>query len=787
MELFKLLGTIAVDNGEANANIDATSQKASDLGTKFKTGLATAARVGAAAVTAATGAVVALTTKSVEAYAEYEQLVGGVETLFSDSADIIMGYAEQAYRTAGLSANEYMETVTSFSASLLQGLHGDTAAAAEIADMAITDMSDNANKMGTSMELLQNAYQGFAKQNYTMLDNLKLGYGGTQEEMIRLINDSGILNEEISSLDGITFDQIIEAIHAVQTEMGITGTTALEASTTIQGSISTMKAAWDNLLVGMSDDTADFEVLMSDFVDSVGTVAENLLPRITIALEGVGQLVTTLAPLVAQEFPKMVNILLPSALSAALTIVQGIVAAAPELLSNLMALAPEAVSVITEIGVELTAALLELTPELLMTVMEIFESVLLSLSEAIPEITSLISTTVADVIVLLAESAPDLLAAGVDLFLALAEAIPLANESLILRLPEIVTAITTALTESIPILLEGATEFLTNGIIPAIPMMCEALTIALPQVVDAICSYYVTATPILIDAGIQLLLSLCECIPQVAAELVVAAPQLITAVGSALIENAPLLLESATQAFMAILQAIPVVFAELGSSLVSAAQEIQPIMQEEVGGIFAGAVEAIHSNLQALVSGEVFVSLYQSVVDSWTTTFQTVKDTVSEKIEGARAAVQSAIEKIKSYFDFEWSLPHLKLPHLSVTGSFSLNPPSVPTFSVQWYQKAMDNAMLLNAPTIFGMDQAGNMLGGGEAGQEVVAGSQTLMSMIGDTVAQQNYGVVAVLDQILSAIISMDDNMGGNMREALDGTGISINNREFGRLVKAVT
>ncbi len=217
-------------------------------------------------------------------YSEYEQLVGGVETLFKDSADIVQGYADNAFKSAGLSANKYMETVTSFSASLLQGLNGDTAKAAKIADMAIIDMSDNSNKMGTDMALIQNAYQGFTKKNYTMLDNLKLGYGGTQKEMARLINDSGVLGDTMKvtekNVNEVSFDKIIEAIHVVQTEIGITGTTAVEAANTIEGSKNAMQAAWQNLLTGLADENADVGALFETFMESAETYLDNILPRI---------------------------------------------------------------------------------------------------------------------------------------------------------------------------------------------------------------------------------------------------------------------------------------------------------------------------------------------------------------------------------------------------------------------------------------------------------------------------------------------------------------------------
>ncbi len=277
---------------------------------KIGSAVNTAVKASAAAVGAASAGVAALGTACINAYADYEQLAGGVETLFKDSAETIHSFADNAYKTAGLSANEYMETVTSFSASLLQSLDGDTEKAAAAADLAITDMADNANKMGTAMESIQYAYQGFAKQNYTMLDNLKLGYGGTKEEMQRLLADA-------EKLSGVKYDlssyaDVVEAIHVIQTEMGITGTTAKEASTTIQGSVASMKAAWANLMVGMADDTQNFDMLLSNFIESIGTVADNLLPRIGIVIEGMGKLVAGLAPEIASALPTLTNELLPN-------------------------------------------------------------------------------------------------------------------------------------------------------------------------------------------------------------------------------------------------------------------------------------------------------------------------------------------------------------------------------------------------------------------------------------------------------------------------------------------
>ena len=238
LEVFRLVGSIFVDNEQANKSIGKTDEKAQGVGKTLLGGVKKAGKWGAAIVAGAAAAATAvsgLAATTVSSYADYEQLIGGVETLFKDSAGIVEGYAKNAYKTAGMTANQYMETVTSFSASLLQGLNGDTAEAAKVADMAITDMSDNANKMGTDMQSIQNAYQGFAKQNYTMLDNLKLGYGGTKTEMERLLADASKLSGVRYNIDNL--NDVYEAIHVIQGEMGITGTTAKEATSTISGSI----------------------------------------------------------------------------------------------------------------------------------------------------------------------------------------------------------------------------------------------------------------------------------------------------------------------------------------------------------------------------------------------------------------------------------------------------------------------------------------------------------------------------------------------------------------------
>ena len=330
-------GIEAVNNEMKNTSV------VSQFGSALKSGLAVAAKTAAAATAAAAGAVIALTKSAAENYGEYEQLAGGVETLFKDSAGTVEEYAKNAYQTAGKSANEYMETVTSFSASLLQSMGNDTAAAAKKADRAITDMSDNANKMGTDMQSIQDAYQGFAKQNYTMLDNLKLGYGGTKEEMQRLIDDANALNAAQGNYTNYSIESyadIVDAIHTVQTEMGITGTTAKEASTTIEGSIGAMKAAYANFVTGLGNDNADISELSSQLIQSVGTVAENVLPVVETVLKNIAEAVQQDGPEMIEKFVSYAIEKLPEVISLGLqmviSLVKGIAQNIPQLVTSVL-------------------------------------------------------------------------------------------------------------------------------------------------------------------------------------------------------------------------------------------------------------------------------------------------------------------------------------------------------------------------------------------------------------------------------------------------------------------
>lgn len=417
----------------------------SGFGSTIKKGFALAAKAGIATISAASAGIGAIVKSSASAYADYEQNIGGVETLFKDNADTIVKYASEAYKTAGISANDYMQNVTSFSASLLQGLGGDTAQAAEIANEAMVDMSDNANKFGTDISSIQNAYQGFAKQNYTMLDNLKLGYGGTQAEMARLINDSGVLGDSIKvdekTVNSVSFDKMIEAIHKVQTDLDITGTTSKEAATTVSGSLSSVKAAWANLMAGMGDKNADLKNLIKEMVSTVKTFAKNILPVIKQALSGVTTLISELAPDIAAELPQLVSDLLPQIIEAGAQIFQALVKGISD---NIGTITQAAITAITIIA----TALIQNAGPLVQSLATIITTIAQALPTILPGLISAIVEQIPTVIQAVLECLPAIIDGAIQIVTALAKALVDNIDLIIDGAVQIIDALTMSLSDS---------------------------------------------------------------------------------------------------------------------------------------------------------------------------------------------------------------------------------------------------------------------------------------------------------------------------------------------------
>lgn len=466
---------------EINGDSKGLEKEINGIGSKVKSGfgkIGSIAVAGLAGVTAAVGgtasALAGLGTASVNSYADLEQNIGGIETLFKGSADKVIKNAENAYKTAGMSANQYMETVTGFSASLLQSLGGDTEKAADVADMALTDMADNANKMGTSMESIQWAYQGFAKQNYTMLDNLKLGYGGTKEEMQRLLADA-------QKLTGVKYDisnlsDVYNAIHVIQQNLGITGTTAKEAASTITGSVSSMKAAFDNFLNGSGT--------IDQLINTGLTAIQNIV-------NAAGKLLPDLIQSIANATPQIV--------STINTIF-------PQILNLIIGNAPTILNSIGQVLMALSTTLMEYMPQILTLAMQLIQYFINGLITMLPQIIQMGIQLITQLILGIAQTLPELIPQAINAVITIVE----------------------GLLDNIDLLIDAAIQLiigLAEGLITAIPILIEKIPVIIEKLINAI----VNNLPKLIEMGITLIIKLAEGLIKAIPTLVKAIPQIISA------------------------------------------------------------------------------------------------------------------------------------------------------------------------------------------------------------------------------------------------------------------
>ncbi|WP_303823267.1 hypothetical protein [Ruminococcus flavefaciens] len=601
-------------------------------------------------VTAASGAMIALGKSALDAYADYEQLTGGVSTLFGTqdrsleeyaasvgkSVDAarseydkllqaqsdVLDNAAKAFKTAGLSQNEYMETVTSFSAALIASLGGDTLKAAEVADKAIVDMADNANKMGSSMESIQNAYQGFAKQNYTMLDNLKLGYGGTKSEMERLLADA----EAISGVhyDIESYADVVEAIHVIQDEMGITGTTAKEAAETISGSVASMKASWSNLVVGIADDEQDFDKLTNDFVESAATAAENILPRVETILGGMGKLVTSMSGVIADAlvgFTEYIPDLIEAGVSLVDALVQGLVENAPALADAAFDAGMQLLDGLFTIGPKL----LDLGAQLLTT---LIEGVTSHISDIVETAKSFIST-ITDAIV---SNAPALMAAAASML----------------------GALVTGITDCLPDLIDAAISIivaLVKGLYDNLPILVKAIVEAIPVLVNAL----ISSIPQLLNGVTEMIKAIVDYLPELIQILIENLPAIIVAIVEALIEAIPQILEAAVQMFMAIVEAIPEILVALVTGLGELLGKIGEFLKNIIVSIAQWAIEMQEKARQAakdFLDGvvEFFKDLPHKIGEFIGQAIGNIVSWALEMREKARNAAKDFLDNIVTFF-----------------------------------------------------------------------------------------------------------------------------------------
>ena len=569
------------DAGDA---ADDSEGKFSKLGGTLKTvGIAMGA-----VVTAAAAAAVSLGKAVVEAYSEYEQLVGGIDTLFKDSSASLQEYANNAYKTAGMSANDYMSTVTSFSAALISSLGGDTEAAVKYADMAITDMADNANKMGTDISMIQTAYQGFAKQNYTMLDNLKLGYGGTKTEMERLLADA-------QAISGIEYDissyaDVVEAIHVIQESMGIAGATAAEAEHTIEGSMNAMKAAIDNLIVGFGNADADIEQLCNNVVDAFQDVLTNITPVIENIISAL---------------PTALNALLATVGDLLPTLLDTVVDLFSQVLTTLLTMIPQLVPAIIEAVMTIVNTLIENLPLLVDAAVQIIVSLVEGIGSALPQLIPAAVQAIITIVEGLISNLPMILDAALQLIMGLAEGLLAAIPTLIEALPSIITAIVEFILGAIPQIIEAGIQLLTS-LVAALPDIIVAVVEAIPQIIDGIITAVLDSIPLIIQAGIDLLISLVQALPEIITTIVAAIPEIIGSVVNALINSIPQIVQAGVELFISLIANLPTIIVEI----------VKAVPQ-----ILAGLVSAFGKGVSQLaeVGGNLVRGLWQGIqsLASW--------------------------------------------------------------------------------------------------------------------------------------------------------------------------
>lgn len=569
------------DAGDA---ADDSEGKFSKLGGTLKTvGIAMGA-----VVTAAAAAAVSLGKAVVEAYSEYEQLVGGIDTLFKDSSASLQEYANNAYKTAGMSANDYMSTVTSFSAALISSLGGDTEAAVKYADMAITDMADNANKMGTDISMIQTAYQGFAKQNYTMLDNLKLGYGGTKTEMERLLADA-------QAISGIEYDissyaDVVEAIHVIQESMGIAGATAAEAEHTIEGSMNAMKAAIDNLIVGFGNADADIEQLCNNVVDAFQDVLTNIIPVIENIISAL---------------PTALNALLATVGDLLPTLLDTVVDLFSQVLTTLLTMIPQLVPAIIEAVMTIVNTLIENLPLLVDAAVQIIVSLVEGIGSALPQLIPAAVQAIITIVEGLISNLPMILDAALQLIMGLAEGLLAAIPTLIEALPSIITAIVEFILGAIPQIIEAGIQLLTS-LVAALPDIIVAVVEAIPQIIDGIITAVLDSIPLIIQAGIDLLISLVQALPEIITTIVAAIPEIIGSVVNALINSIPQIVQAGVELFISLIANLPTIIVEI----------VKAVPQ-----ILAGLVSAFGKGVSQLaeVGGNLVRGLWQGIqsLASW--------------------------------------------------------------------------------------------------------------------------------------------------------------------------
>ena len=729
---------------------------------KVGKGLAVA---GAAAATAVT----ALVSKSVGAFADYEQLTGGVETLFGaggrsveeyaqsvgksvsdiqgkydslmSAQNVVLENANKAYMTAGMSANEYMDTVTGFSASLISSLGGDTNKAADYANSALVDMSDNANKMGTDMESIKNAYQGFAKQNYTMLDNLKLGYGGTQEEMKRLLSDAEKLTGQ--RYDISSFADITQAIHAIQTQMDITGTTAKEASTTISGSWGSLKAAFQNVLVGLTTGGDMFDQSLDALINTAVTFGQNIIPAIKGALSGIGYLIEGLAPVIGETIPPLINDLAPTLANSAVSLISSLV-------NGLTQNATQFSECLSNIIIVAVAGISTVVPQLLDAASKIVSNLMQGLTNSMPQIVNGAVTLVEGLVNGLVNNIPLLIMGAVQLVTSLAN-------GLIENLPRIIdagvnliTGIISASYSMMPQIIQGGMQLVVNlavGLVRAIPQLIAAL----PRITGAIVKGFKSVN--WFDLGLQLIKSIWEGIKSIGSEM-----------WNGVKEKTSELWGGVKNVVSEKLNNIKSAYDAHGGGLKGATfAAIEGVKEyyrtgydainQLTGGKLGEVVNAVGEKME-VVKGK-FSEAFGNVKNTVMTIFENIKNGITEKISAAVNKVKEIFGSIADKVSDVWGKIKgiIKAPKIVQKGTVSIAGVStpIPKLGLEWNAKGG----IMTRPTAFGYAN-GKVQMGGEAGAEAILPLRTFWNNLSQYIAESNKGGNTITNEI-KIVINADN------------------------------
>ncbi len=642
-DIFELIGRVSiegVDKAERELNgLSDTGEKSSSKLSKLGGVVSTVGKgllIGTGAIaTAGVGLV-----KQVSAsYGQLQQSIGGVETLFGESAQKVIDNANNAYTTAGISANDYMQQVTSFSASLLQSLGGDTEKACNYADTAVKDMADNANKMGTSMEDIQHAYQGFAKGNYTMLDNLKLGYGGTATEMARLINDSGVLGDQMidlsdkqnigNALAEVGYAKQIEAIHKIQEEMGITGTTALEAGGTIEGSFNSLSASWENFVAGLGNPDADMKMLVENLANGISGAISNVTPVIDNMVK--------VLPTVVKAITGSIKDMLPTVITTFTELITEVINAIVELL-------PTAIPLILDCVLSVAEAIIQNLPQIIDAFLLLISELISKVSEMLPTLIPLVIDVIIQIAQSLIDNAPLILNALMDLLnnlvTALIDAIPMIVEAL----PALIDSIVNFLLGSMPVILDGAIQLLM-AIVEALPTIITALVTALPDIIDSLVNFLIENIPVLLEASIRFFMAFTTAMFEMSVELLKAVPKVIKAFIATLKEEVP-----------KVVKAIVLGVSELPTKLFNVANNAY----EKVTGKFKDIApwfknkfqEALNFIKEIWKNPEIFFSNVWSKIKN---VFSSVGSWFKKLFSQAWKNIKTAFSPAKTFFSGVWS------------------------------------------------------------------------------------------------------------------------------------